>query len=80
MLDSGPTERDGGDVIRLDQDDLESVVPKEGKRVRILNGLGRGMKATVVSLDRNKCKAKIELEDGTILEQIAFQHISKVAG
>jgi DNA/RNA-binding protein KIN17 len=80
VLDSGPTERDGGDVIRLDQDDLESVVPKEGKRVRILNGFGRGMKATVVSLDRNKCKAKIELEDGTILEQIAFQHISKVAG
>lgn len=80
MLDSGPTERNGGDIIRLDQDDLETVVPKEGKRVRILNGFCRGMNATVVSLDQIKCKAKLELEDGTILEQISFQHISKVAG
>jgi hypothetical protein len=42
VLDSDPDTRDGGDILRLDQDDLETVIPKEGKQVRILNGRERG--------------------------------------
>jgi len=54
VLDSGPNVRDGGDIIRLDQDDLETVVPKEGKMVRILNGPGRGMAAELIETYHKK--------------------------
>ncbi len=33
---------DGGDVFRLDQDKLETVIPQVGGPVLILNGVGRG--------------------------------------
>jgi DNA/RNA-binding protein KIN17 len=79
VLDSGPYVQDGGDVIRLDQDDLETVIPKEGKKVRILNGEGRGKSATVVALDKGRERAKLELDDGTILGGVAYADISKMA-
>jgi DNA/RNA-binding protein KIN17 len=79
VLDSGPDVRDGGDVIRLDQEDLETVIPKEGKKVRILNGGGRGKSATVVSLDKDRERAKLELDDGTILGRVDYHDISKMA-
>jgi hypothetical protein len=45
--------QDGGDILQLDQDDLETVVPKEtGKKVWILDGRYRGGKATLVALDK----------------------------
>ena len=79
VLDSGPHERDGGDVLRLDQDDLETVVPKVGKWVRILNGPGRSKKARVVSLNADRQLAVLELEDGTFLKSVGYEDFSKVA-
>ena len=79
VLDSGPNDRDGGDVLRLDQDDLETVVPKVGKWVRILNGPGRGRKAKVVSLDADRHLATLELEGGSFLESIDYEDFSKIA-
>jgi DNA/RNA-binding protein KIN17 len=79
VLDSGPEERDGGDILRLDQDDLETVVPKEGKKVRILKGRLRGERAKVVSLDKKKYLAVLELEDGTVLERVDYEDFSKLA-
>ena len=79
VLDSGPDERDGGDVLRLDQDDLETVVPKVDKSVRILNGPGRGKKAKVVSLDSDRYKATLKLEDGTTMERVDYGDFSKFA-
>lgn len=79
VLDSRPDERDGGDILRLDQDDLETVIPKEGKKVRILNGKGRGKKARVLKLFKERCKAELELEDGTILDLVDYEDFSKMA-
>ena len=79
ILDSGPDERDGGDVLRLDQDDLETVVPKEGKKVRIVNGKGRGKIAKVVELDKKRYLATLKLDDGTILERVDYGDFSKAA-
>jgi DNA/RNA-binding protein KIN17 len=78
-LDSGPDAQDGGDLIRIDQEDLETIIPKEGKKVRILNGRGRGKKAMVVSLDKDQERATLALDDGTILERVDYQDISKMA-
>ena len=80
VFDSGPDANDGGDVLRLDQDDLETVVPKEGKTVRILNGRGRGEKAKLVSVKKAKYLATLELlSDGTILKKVDFADFSKMA-
>lgn len=80
VLDSGPDKRDGGDVLELDQDDLETVVPKQtGKRVRILRGRYRGKRATVMELDKNKYRAVLELSDGTRLDRVDYDDFSKLA-
>jgi DNA/RNA-binding protein KIN17 len=80
VLDSSPNDRDGGDVLELDQDDLETVVPKQtGKRVRILRGQYRGKRATVVELDKHKYRAVLELSDGTTLDRVDYDDFSKLA-
>mmetsp|Transcript_14042 Transcript_14042/g.21007 ORF Transcript_14042/g.21007 Transcript_14042/m.21007 type:complete len:433 (-) Transcript_14042:94-1392(-) len=78
ILDSGPDKKDGGDIVEIDQECLETVVPKEGKRVRILNGRGRGMLAVLLSVDQDQCRGKLELLDiGTTLKKIDFDDFSK---
>ena len=79
VLDTGPDERDGGDILRLDQDDLETVVPKEGKTVRIVNGRGRGKLAKVVGLDKKHYLATLKLDDGTVLERVSYEDFSKAS-
>ena len=62
VMDSSRNERDGGDILRIDQDDLETVIPKEiGEKVRILNGKWRGEKARVEKLDKKRYVAKLRL-------------------
>ena len=36
---------DSGDLLSLDQDDLETVVPSVGRRVRLVKGAWRGEEA-----------------------------------
>jgi len=81
VLDSGPDERDGGDIIRLDQDDLETVIPKEiGRKVRVLNGRYRGDKAKVEELDKALYKATLRLmDDDRILHGVPYEDFSTLA-
>lgn len=81
VLDSGPEEKDGGDILRLDQDDLETVIPKEtGRKVRILNGKYRGEKARVEELDKKGFQATLRLSVGDkILKGIPYEDFSKLA-
>eukprot|EP00980_Cylindrotheca_fusiformis_P006455 scaffold1376_cov125-Cylindrotheca_fusiformis.AAC.21 len=80
ILDSSKDAKDGGDVLRMDQEDLETVIPKElGKKVRILNGRFRGEKATVVDLNKTDYMGVLKLRDGTILEKVPYEDFSKLA-
>lgn len=80
ILDSSKGANDGGDVLRLDQADLETVIPKEvGKKVRILNGRHRGEKATVADLNKIEYVGVLRLRDGTILEKVPYEDFSKLA-
>lgn len=78
ILDSGPGRSDGGDIIEFDQEDLESVVPRIGKRVLIINGKCRGSEAILISADDDKCRGKLELSDGTVLKKVDFDDFSKL--
>ena len=79
ILDSGPDANDGGDVLRIDQDDLETVIPKQaGKKVRILKGPHRGERATVLELNPKKERGTLELKDGTVLGKVRYDDFSKL--
>ena len=71
---------DGGDILRLDQNDLDTVVPREGKKVRIVKGEFRGKKARVVTLDKKKYRATLKLLDtDEVLEKVDFENFSQLA-
>ena len=83
VMDSGPDMNDGGDVLRLDQEDLETVIPKKDDRkqkVRILNGKYRGCKAKIDYLDKKGYKADLQIleEDGKLLRDVPFEDFSSI--
>jgi DNA/RNA-binding protein KIN17 len=78
----------GGDVLKLDQDDLETVIPKKvGERVTIVrSGEHRGATAVVTALNKDKCRADLELlatnssSNGTrLLRKVPYDDFSKSA-
>ncbi|KAL7553111.1 hypothetical protein ACHAWF_016369, partial [Thalassiosira exigua] len=80
VLESGPAAGDGGDMLRIDQDDLETVVPREvGGKVRILGGRHRGRKARVESLDKERYRARLRLGDGEGTVELDYEDFSKMA-
>ena len=57
-----------GIELLLDQDDLETVIPKAGKMVTIVNGYGRGEDAEMVEVLEKEYKGRLRLEDGEIVD------------
>nr|CCA18158.1 conserved hypothetical protein [Albugo laibachii Nc14] len=55
---------DTSDVLQLDQDDLETVIPKEGNRVVILRGKHRKEIAQIVSIAFEEFSANLRLVSG----------------
>jgi len=53
-----------GDVVRVDQAQLETVLPQPGGRVLVVNGLYRGCTATLQAIDTDKFQAQVRLLDG----------------
>lgn len=79
VLDSSRGARDGGDILRIDQDDLETVIPKDlGEKVRILNGEYRGMKARVERLDKKRYEAELRLDEDKIVT-LDYEDFSMIA-
>uniref|UniRef100_A0A0A9E4H6 Antigenic determinant of rec-A protein n=1 Tax=Arundo donax TaxID=35708 RepID=A0A0A9E4H6_ARUDO len=70
-------------VLRIDQDELETVIPQIGGLVRIVNGAYRGSNARLLSVDTEKFSAKVQVEkglyDGKVLRAIEYEDICKVA-
>lgn len=70
-------------VLRVDQDELETVIPQIGGLVRIVNGAYRGSNARLLSVDTEKFYAKVQVEkglyDGKVLRAIEYEDICKIA-
>ena len=80
VLDETDKTSSSGDILRLDQNDLDTVVPREGKKVRVLKGEFRGKKAKVVALDKKKYRATLKLLDtDEVLEKVDFEEFSQLA-
>jgi DNA/RNA-binding protein KIN17 len=82
VLDSSRDAGDGGDVLRLDQKDLETVIPKKDDRkqtVRILRGEYRGYKAKIEHLDKKNYQADLKLSgaNGKLLKNVPYENFSQ---
>ncbi|XWS66002.1 hypothetical protein CRYUN_Cryun05aG0162700 [Craigia yunnanensis] len=70
-------------VLRVDQEELETVIPQIGGVVRIVNGAYRGSNARLLGVDAEKYCAKVQIEkgvyDGRVLKAIEYEDICKVA-
>nr|GLL27945.1 DNA/RNA-binding protein KIN17-like [Ipomoea trifida] len=69
-------------VLRVDQEELETVIPQIGGLVKIVNGAYRGSNARLLSIDTDKFAAKVQIEkgiyDGKVLKAIEYEDICKL--
>ncbi|KAG1711311.1 hypothetical protein DVH05_008564 [Phytophthora capsici] len=74
---------DSGDVLRLDQDDLETVIPKPGRKVKIVNGLGRGCTAKLLDISVDDFCARIRIDSGAhrgeMVDRVEYEDICRLA-
>ncbi|ESW27360.1 hypothetical protein PHAVU_003G195200 [Phaseolus vulgaris] len=70
-------------VLRVDQAELETVIPQVGGRVKIVNGAYRGSIAKLLGVDTDNFCAKVQIEkgpyDGRVLKAMEYEDICKVA-
>ncbi|KAF7144214.1 hypothetical protein RHSIM_Rhsim05G0154000 [Rhododendron simsii] len=69
-------------VLRVDQEELETVIPQIGGLVKIVNGGYRGSKARLLEVNTDKFCAKVQIEkgiyDGRVLQAVEYEDICKV--
>lgn len=70
-------------VLRVDQEELETVLPQIGGLVKIVNGAYRGENARLLAIDTDKFCAKVQIEkgiyDGRVLKAVEYEDICKLA-
>ncbi|GAB2275237.1 DNA/RNA-binding protein kin17 [Dionaea muscipula] len=74
---------DSKHVLRVDQEELETVIPQIGGLVRIVNGAYRGSNARLLEVDTDNFCAKLEIEkgiyDGRVLRAVDYEDVCKIA-
>lgn len=74
---------DSKHVLRVDQVELETVLPQIGGIVKIVNGAYRGSNAKLLGVDTEKFCAKVQIEkgvyDGRVIKSIEYEDICKLA-
>lgn len=69
-------------VLRIDQEELMTVIPQIGGLVRIVNGAYRGSNARLLAVDTDKFCAKVQIEkgvyDGRLLKAVEYEDICKI--
>lgn len=70
---------DSCDTIRVDQELLETSIPRAGESVIILVGPERGSRAKVLQIREQEYSADLELErSGALLKRVDYEHFSRV--
>lgn len=72
---------DTGEKFKIDQEHLETVIPKIEGRVRILNGAYRDLPAIVKSIEFTKFSVTAEIERGPFkgrVISVAYEDVSKI--
>ena len=74
--------QESGDLLKLDQDQLETVIPNIDSRVKVVNGAYRGEEATLLSVNMDKYNAEVKVETGPRVGNtisIDYEDICKIA-
>lgn len=75
---------EGGERLKVDQDDLETVIPSVDGTVLVLNGPGKGATARLLELDLDNFAAKIRVAEGPrrgdVLTGVQYEDICKYDG
>ena len=75
---------DSGDVVRIDQAELETVIPNPGGPVLVLLGPQRGCKGELVEIDEKRFRALIKIFDDRATEVarkwLEYEEFSKLSG
>ncbi|KAF7801495.1 KIN17-like protein [Senna tora] len=70
-------------VLRVDQEELETVIPQIGGLVKIVNGAYRGSIARLLGIDTDHFCAKVKIEKGPyvgrVLKAVEYEDICKIA-
>lgn len=66
------------DLIRLDQEMLETVIPNVGKTVVIVKGSHKGKRATMSAVNFEGFCVSVKLEDGTVMEGLRYNEVCKI--
>lgn len=69
-------------ILKVDQEELETVIPQIGGVVKIVNGAYRGSTARLLSIDTAKFSAKVKIDSGAFDGRIvtaAYEDICKVS-
>ncbi|XP_073145583.1 KIN17-like protein [Henckelia pumila] len=70
-------------VLRIDQEELETVIPQIGGLVKIVNGAYRGENARLLAIDTERFCAKVRVEkglyDGRVLKAVEYEDLCKLA-
>lgn len=72
---------EGGVKVKVDEEHLETVVPKEGSRVAVLRGVYRGRRATISSIDVDRERVEVAVENadaGGRTVSLRFDDVSKL--
>lgn len=73
-----------GDVLRVDQAELETVVPKPGGRVAVLAGRARGARGVLASIDEKRFQGEVRLDgregQGGEALWLEYEEFTKLAG
>ncbi|XP_073035975.1 KIN17-like protein [Primulina eburnea] len=69
-------------VLRIDQEELETVIPQIGGLVKIVNGAYRGENARLLAIDTERFCAKVRVEkglyDGRVLKAVEYEDLCKL--
>jgi DNA/RNA-binding protein KIN17 len=69
-------------TLTLDQDDCETVIPKAGRPVLVVNGQHAGVEATLRSIETDRFSCTVELVNGRnrgqIVSGIPYEDVSKL--
>lgn len=74
-------ELDDGTIIKVDQSDLETVIPALGRDMLIVNGAYRGTKACLLEILEDKYMVKLKLKEGTFngrVIDVIYEDASKI--
>lgn len=73
---------DTNDLIKIDQEHLETVIPSEGRLVKIVNGAYRGEEAILKEIHEKKFCATLEISSGLlkgrIVQNCKYEDFSKL--